>query len=69
MESRMSNFNPGDQVILKSGGPVMTVETVDGGIVTCIWFDGKSPSQRVVSHKFPNVVLEEYNPGGSIYIG
>ncbi len=31
----------GDQVILNSGGPVMTIERVDGDLVTCNWDAGK----------------------------
>ena len=63
----MSEFNPGDQVMLKSGGPVMTVESVAGGTVTCMWFEGKSPSQRVVSYSFPEIVLEKYDSGPGVY--
>lgn len=31
----------GDQVVLNSGGPVMTVEKVDGDRVICSWDAGK----------------------------
>ncbi len=31
-------FKAGDQVILQSGGPYMTVETVMNGQVSCVWF-------------------------------
>jgi uncharacterized protein YodC (DUF2158 family) len=39
----MNAFQPGDVVCLKSGGPDMTVESVEtdptsGTSVTCIWF-------------------------------
>ncbi|MFM4924891.1 DUF2158 domain-containing protein [Aeromonas dhakensis] len=35
------SFYPGQQVVLKSGGPVMTVNYVSrkDGFVDCIWFD------------------------------
>jgi uncharacterized protein YodC (DUF2158 family) len=33
-------FNVGDVVQLKSGGPKMTVTKVDSNWVTCNWFEG-----------------------------
>jgi uncharacterized protein YodC (DUF2158 family) len=30
----------GDIVVLKSGGPKMTVEKVGNGVFVCKWFDG-----------------------------
>lgn len=30
----------GDVVHLKSGGPDMTVESIEGGEADCVWFDG-----------------------------
>jgi uncharacterized protein YodC (DUF2158 family) len=35
----MSDFRRGDNVVLKSGGPTMTVSTVEGGKVICIRVD------------------------------
>ena len=35
-------FKPGDIVILKSGGPFMTVISTDNGKVKCTWFDEKN---------------------------
>jgi uncharacterized protein YodC (DUF2158 family) len=35
----MSDFRRGDTVVLKSGGPTMTVSAVEGGKVICIRFD------------------------------
>lgn len=32
-------FQVGDVVQLKSGGPRMTVEAVDEGLVDCVWFE------------------------------
>lgn len=34
-------FKPGDIVILKSGGPDMTVDSANDIEIACIWFDGK----------------------------
>lgn len=48
----MADFKPGDLVKLKSGGPAMTIESVDrkeGGFV-CLWFtDGELDSDTFVS--------------------
>ena len=43
----MEQFNIGDVVVLKSGGPKMTVEHVDRvpQIILCSWFDGKEKKQ------------------------
>lgn len=38
-------FKPGDTVILKSGGPMMTVTEVEGTRVFCEWFDAKNNPQ------------------------
>ena len=35
-----TNFKAGDEVQLKSGGPKMTIETLDGDGAFCIWFSG-----------------------------
>lgn len=51
----MSRFRKGDEVQLKSGGPVMTIEELGNfqdthGIADgarCIWFDHKDIRQRV----------------------
>lgn len=34
----MGNFTVGDTVQLKSGGPVMTVESIDEEGLNCVWF-------------------------------
>jgi len=34
-----ATFSVGDTVKLKSGGPAMTVEKVNGDTVACAWFD------------------------------
>jgi uncharacterized protein YodC (DUF2158 family) len=35
----MSDFRPGDHVVAKSGGPLMTVSAVEAGKVICIRFE------------------------------
>ncbi len=37
----MSNSNPGDIVQLNSGGPAMTINSIDddNGRLLCLWFD------------------------------
>ena len=37
----MSDFRRGDNVVLKSGGPTMTVSAVEGGKVICIRVDNE----------------------------
>ena len=57
-------FNPGDVVRLKSGGPNMTVESVGerammgGEAVFCIWFEKVGNKQVVKRDTFPPVTLE-----------
>lgn len=31
-------FKVGDQVILNSGGPPMTIEKIDGNLIYCYWW-------------------------------
>jgi uncharacterized protein YodC (DUF2158 family) len=41
-------FKPGDVVSLRSGGPRMTVASVDGRSVMCEWFaDDQQPQSRL----------------------
>lgn len=35
------NFQAGDRVQLKSGGPVMTIDSSNEGSWWCVWFDSK----------------------------
>ncbi len=36
----------GDVVVLKSGGPQMTVEEIENNFVYCTWFDGQKERQK-----------------------
>jgi uncharacterized protein YodC (DUF2158 family) len=38
-------FKPGDTVRLNSGGPAMTVRTVQGDWIVCDWFDGTKKNE------------------------
>jgi uncharacterized protein YodC (DUF2158 family) len=62
--SRMA-FTPGTLVMLKSGGPIMTVKEVRDNGVVCEWFDGKQEPQVRV---FAATSLEEYKPGAGGYV-
>jgi uncharacterized protein YodC (DUF2158 family) len=61
-----NKFNHGDIVVLKSGGPPMTVEHVPGerhsfGIFSeyhCRWFRGASQE----SGQFPEHLLDKFEP-------
>ena len=52
-----NNFQPGDVVLLKSGGPKMTVVEVSEGIV-CKWF----MKDVLKSETFEDVALTKYDP-------
>lgn len=59
----MTQFQIGDVVQLKSGGPVMTVENPSfqsnpGPVVRCEWFDAKGLKQIGV---FKEEMLERYD--------
>lgn len=57
-------FNPGDVVQLKSGGPSMTIESVNDGIALCVWFE-KSRQNR---EGFSTVLLTPYRRGPAIRV-
>jgi uncharacterized protein YodC (DUF2158 family) len=66
-------FKAGDLVRLKSGGPLMTVESVGELAMTgeqavwCVWSDKVGNKQVVQRDTFPPVVLESsQKPGGGI---
>jgi uncharacterized protein YodC (DUF2158 family) len=51
----MTTHEPGTVVMLKSGGPKMTVEgTDDEGELTCVWF----VSDKTKRDSFPSITLK-----------
>jgi len=57
------DFQPGETVRLKSGGPVMTVEKVDisamlGKAVWCCWFERVGSAQELKRETFPIATVE-----------
>ena len=54
-------FEIGNTVSLKSGGPLMTVESVnDGGTVTCIWF--QDDTKRSDNFKVETIIADDGMP-------
>lgn len=65
----MAQFKEGDVVKVKSGGPPMTVESVNAdGSYTCVWFDKDGKKRVPAKDVFKEVVLEKSEPAG-IYVG
>jgi uncharacterized protein YodC (DUF2158 family) len=60
----MSNLaiKVGDVVMLKSGGPTMTVEWIEGDRAGCNWFAGTKPEFK----DFPILSLKPAEVGGVI---
>ena len=51
-------MNVGDIVRLKSGGPVMTVDSVAQGTARCVWMKDETP----MKHRFSIAALEAAKP-------
>lgn len=49
-------FAPGDVVMLKSGGPTMTVANVSGQTATCVWIE----KNKTFREDFELMILEKY---------
>lgn len=62
--SETETIKPGDLVRLKSGGPLMTVESVGTRAMTgneevwCVWSDRVGNKQVIQRDTFPHAVLE-----------
>jgi uncharacterized protein YodC (DUF2158 family) len=56
------DFQPGDIVRLKSGGPKMTVETVDDTGVYCAWFVGDKVEGRAFQKHVPEKTTPSIGP-------
>jgi uncharacterized protein YodC (DUF2158 family) len=68
----MTAIKPGDLVVLKSGGPVMTVDTVNTDIfddnkvtgVVCVWFSGEKFQRVRFDHRaLEPAQLQQASPG------
>jgi uncharacterized protein YodC (DUF2158 family) len=55
-------IKPGDVVVLKSGGPKMTVKFVEDGEAACSWFTNDKVSER----RFSIEMLALANSSGTI---
>jgi uncharacterized protein YodC (DUF2158 family) len=64
----MSAIKKDDQVQLKSGGPLMTVQNIDNyskseieNGALCIWFDDKKPMEKVFDVATLEIYREDYD--------
>lgn len=55
----MTPFQIGDQVRLKSGGPVMTADEIDGERITCSWITKDEPDNTERAHGRFNIATLE----------
>ena len=46
MQDDPVEFAPGDLVVLRSGGPMLTIASIGGGHAHCIWFSAEETLQR-----------------------
>ena len=53
-------FNIGDTVQLKSGGPIMTVQSVQNdGSLWCVWFNTKDGAHEIKGFAFKAEILTQ----------
>jgi uncharacterized protein YodC (DUF2158 family) len=56
-------FEVGDVVHLKSGGPLMTAYRIEGEDVACVWFTRNTEGAEAPAYaSFPRAILEPYVP-------
>lgn len=69
MSTHASDFKIGDVVQLKSGGPLMTVEKVEGGNVSTQYWD--SERKAFLGRTFDFILLKKAtdDAAGGIYLG
>lgn len=58
-------FQEGDVVQMKSGGPKMTVEGYEDGLVVCVWFEEKNKKTGA----FKEGTIQTYIRPGPVYVG
>jgi uncharacterized protein YodC (DUF2158 family) len=58
-------FQEGDVVQLKSGGPRMTVEGYEDGLVMCVWFEEKNRK----SSAFKEATIQTWTQPRAMYVG
>ena len=58
----MSELKEGDVVELKSNGPEMTIEKIDGEEATCVWVR----DENIIRGTFSSIVLKKCTEGGDL---
>ena len=66
--ANVAEFKKGSKVMLKSGGPIMTVQnigdySISAGLESgalCVWFDGNKPMEKVFDLEALEIYREEY---------
>ena len=62
------DFQPGDQVVLKSGGPPMTIERIGKSpetqedVISCVWFHDEGKRRILSRADFSPLTLQKYDP-------